>query len=94
MKVSDSRWHEQLSRTDVDGGQHGDGEQPNPYWLVPFQSYKTFCPYLVGAHEHIGELVAAYIRLGARTFILDIPSSEEELRHTGIVLRAAAEAAA
>jgi alkanesulfonate monooxygenase len=92
MKVSDSRWHEQLSRTDVDGGQHGDGEQPNPYWLVPFQNYKTFCPYLVGAHEHIAELVAAYIRLGVRTFILDIPPSEDELWHTGIVLRAAAEA--
>jgi alkanesulfonate monooxygenase len=92
MKVSDSRWHAQLSRTDVDGGQHVNGERPNPYWLVPFQNYKTFCPYLVGAHEQIAELVAAYIRLGARTFILDIPPSEVELRHTGIVLRAAAEA--
>jgi alkanesulfonate monooxygenase len=92
MKVSDSRWHEQLSRADVDLGQGGDGVRPNPYWLVPFQNYKTFCPYLVGAYEHISELVAAYIRLGARTFILDVPASEDELRHTGIVLRAAAEA--
>jgi alkanesulfonate monooxygenase len=92
MKASDSRWHEQLSRTDVGGGQNGDG-RPNPYWLVPFQNYKTFCPYLVGAYEHVAGLVAAYIRLGARTFILDIPPSEDELRHTGIVLRAAAEAA-
>jgi alkanesulfonate monooxygenase len=92
MKVSDSRWHEQLSRADVDGGPSLDGDHPNPYWLVPFQNYKTFCPYLVGAHAHIAGLVAAYVRLGARTFILDIPPSEEELRHTGIVLRAAAEA--
>jgi alkanesulfonate monooxygenase len=92
MKASDSRWHQQLSRTDVGGGQNGDG-RPNPYWLVPFQNYKTFCPYLVGAYEHVAGLVAAYIRLGARTFILDIPPSEDELRHTGIVLRAAAEAA-
>jgi alkanesulfonate monooxygenase len=92
MKVSDSRWHQQLSGTDAGGGQDGDGPHPNPYWLVPFQNYKTFCPYLVGAHEHIAELVAVYIRLGARTFILDIPASEEELRHTGIALRAAAEA--
>jgi alkanesulfonate monooxygenase len=47
----------------------------------------------VGTHEHVAELVAAYIRRGARTFILDIPPSEDELRHSGIVLRAAAEAA-
>jgi alkanesulfonate monooxygenase len=93
MKVSDSRWHSQLSGGDAaTAGQSGNGHEPNPYWLVPFQNYKTFCPYLVGAHEHIAELVAGYMRLGAKTFILDIPASEEELRHTGVVLRAAAEA--
>jgi alkanesulfonate monooxygenase len=92
MKVSDSRWHHQLSRRDtVTAGLNGEGE-PDPYWLLPFQNYKTFCPYLVGAHEHIAALVAGYMRLGARTFILDIPPSEDELRHTGVVLRAAAEA--
>jgi alkanesulfonate monooxygenase len=88
MKVSDSHWHMQLSRTDVNGA------PPNPYWLHPFQNYKTFCPYLVGAYEHVAALLAAYIELGTRTFILDIPASEEELWHTGIVMRAAAEVAA
>jgi alkanesulfonate monooxygenase len=92
MKVSDSRWHRQLSRGDADAGGSGDGQEPDPYWLVPFQNYKTFCPYLVGAYDHIAELVAGYIRLGAKTFILDIPPSQEELRHTGVVLRAAEEA--
>jgi alkanesulfonate monooxygenase len=93
MKVSDSRWHHQLSRGDtVTAGSNGAGVEPNPYWLLPFQNYKTFCPYLVGAHEHIATLVADYMRLGARTFILDIPPSADELRHTGVVLRAAAEA--
>lgn len=91
MKVSDSRWHEQLSRTDVDVS--GNGSR-NPYWLLPFQNYKTFCPYLVGAYDHVAELVAAYIRLGARTFILDIPASASELDHTAVALHAAAEAAA
>ena len=97
MNVSDSRWHHQLSGGDAatagrSGDGQGDGQERNPYWLGPFQNYKTFCPYLVGAHEHIAELVARYIRLGATTFILDIPPSAEELRHTGVVLRAAAEA--
>src|SRR5262249_58530629 len=43
MAVSDSSWHRQLA-------QYAEaGEQPeSPYWLVPFQNYKTFCPYLVG----------------------------------------------
>ena len=90
MKVSDSRWHHQLSRPDPATAESNG--RPNPYWLLPFQNYKTFCPYLVGAYEHISGLVADYMRLGARTFILDIPPSAEELRHTGVVLRAAAEA--
>jgi alkanesulfonate monooxygenase len=94
MKVSDSSWHRQLSRRDASPQSVSEDLQArNPYWLVPFQNYKTFCPYLVGAYERVAGLVAAYIRLGARTFILDIPPSEDELRHTGIVLRAAAEAA-
>jgi alkanesulfonate monooxygenase len=91
MKVSDSRWHRQLSRRDAGGPeQNGDDQMPNPYWLVPFQNYKTFCPYLVGTHERVAELVAGYIRLGARTFILDVPPSEDDLRHTSVVLDAAA----
>jgi alkanesulfonate monooxygenase len=95
MKVSDSRWHHQLSGRDTPGpGPREADERPDPYWLVPFQNYKTFCPYLVGSHEHIAGLVAGYIRLGAKTFILDIPPSEDDLRHTSIVLRAASEAVA
>lgn len=91
MKVSDSRWHEQLSRRDAGAGDlNGGGEWPSPYWLGPFQNYKTFCPYLVGTHERIAELVAGYIRLGARTFILDVPQSEDDLRHTSAVFDAAA----
>jgi alkanesulfonate monooxygenase len=91
MKVSDSRWHHQLSRRDAGSADRNGGEEaPNPYWLVPFHNYKTFCPYLVGTHDRIAELVAGYIRLGARTFILDIPPSEEDLRHTRAVLDAAA----
>jgi hypothetical protein len=38
MKVSDSRWHEQLSGTEADGAPDEDEERPNPYWLVPFQN--------------------------------------------------------
>jgi alkanesulfonate monooxygenase len=53
MKVSDSRWHEQLSGTEADGAPDEDEARPNPYWLVPFQNYKTFCPYLLGTEQRM-----------------------------------------
>ncbi|MBA3331269.1 MAG: LLM class flavin-dependent oxidoreductase [Actinobacteria bacterium] len=83
MKVSDSHWHQQLS-TEVDAE-----AEESPYWLGPFQNYKTFCPYLVGTHGRVAEEIAAYARLGISTFILDIPPSEEELHHTGVVFERA-----
>lgn len=85
MKVSDSSWHRQLSEL---------GETPtgagNPYWLVPFQNYKTFCPYLVGSYDRVADEVARYVDAGYRTFILDVPASPDEIRHTGEVFERAA----
>jgi alkanesulfonate monooxygenase len=77
MKVSDSIWHRQLSDM-------GQGDAETPYWLVPFQNYKTFCPYLVGSYDVVAAELAAYIAAGYRTFILDVPATEEELDHIGI----------
>jgi len=51
------------------------------YWLAPFENYKTFCPYLVGSYEQVGEELARYLALGCRTFILDVPLCEEDLKH-------------
>lgn len=76
MKVSDSEWHKQLS------GAAGEAAEASPYWLGPFQNYKTFCPYLVGSYSTVGDLLAGYIGVGYRTFILDIPASEDEIAHT------------
>jgi alkanesulfonate monooxygenase len=83
-KVSDSQWHRQLSEL---------GTRPvsefSPYWLGPFHNYKTFCPYLVGSYEQIVDEIVKYIGLGARSFVLDIPASEEELEHIGTVFDSA-----
>jgi len=84
MKVSDSDWHKQLSSRTADA--NGDD---NPYWLGPFHNYQTFCPYLVGSYQRVAREIAGYIGHGYRTFILDIPPSEEELEHTAIVFRQA-----
>jgi len=77
MKVSDSAWHRQLSEL-----ARTPPTDDHPYWLVPFENYKTMCPYLVGSYERVGEELARYIGLGYRSFILDIPPVEDELRHT------------
>ena len=53
-----------------------------PYWLAPFENYRTMCPYLVGSYERVGDELARYLSLGYRSFILDIPPVEDELRHT------------
>jgi alkanesulfonate monooxygenase len=75
-KVSDSSWHKQLSEMAEETE-----TTESPYWLVPFQNYKTMCPYLVGSYGQVGDELARYIDVGYRTFILDIPPDEEELRH-------------
>jgi alkanesulfonate monooxygenase len=81
MKVSDSVWHKQLSQL---GQEEGDREE-NPYWLVPFENYKTFCPYLVGRYERVADEIARYVSVGYRTFILDVPASPEEMEHIRVV---------
>jgi alkanesulfonate monooxygenase len=75
-KVSDSVWHKELSDPSADRN------DSSPYWLVPFQNYKTMCPYLVGSYERVAEELARYIHAGYRTVILDVPPSEDELAHT------------
>ena len=91
MSTSDSHWHKQLSNREHAGGPAAAdrADEPEPYWLGPFQNYSTFCPYLVGSHERVAQEIAQYVGLGCSTFILDIPPSEEELEHTGVVFREA-----
>lgn len=76
MKTSDSAWHQQLSRMASETRNGG-----SPYWLHPFENYKTFCPYLVGSYERVAAELAKYIELGYLTFILDIPPTKDELTH-------------
>jgi alkanesulfonate monooxygenase len=84
MRISDSQWHKELSELGA-----RTAESQNPYWLRPFENYKTFCPYLVGSYDRVAEEVARYLDLGFTTFILDIPPNEAELDHTSIVFERA-----
>ena len=80
-KASDSHWHHQLSE-----GDEGADESRGTYWLGPFRHYQTFCPYLVGSFDEVAADLAAYLRLGHRTLVLDIPRSREDLEHARRVL--------
>jgi len=85
MKVSDSEWHRQLSGFE---GSAVAGSS-SPYWLGPFENYRTFCPYLVGDYDVVGAEISKYIKLGYRTFILDIPDDSEDLMHSAIAFERA-----
>ncbi len=75
VKVSDSAWHRQLSAI-------APALAPDSaYWMVPFQNYKTFCPYLVGSYSRVGEEIGRYLAAGCRTIILDVPPAGDEMRH-------------
>jgi alkanesulfonate monooxygenase len=88
MKTSDSQWHKQLSELAQE-----EAAQDDPYWMHPFENYKTFCPYLVGSYDRVAEEIVRYVGVGCRTIILDVPAAEQELAHTGVVLHRAAERA-
>ena len=87
-KVSDSAWHKQLAEV----GARGETSR-SAYWLHPFENYQTNCPYLVGSYDTVVEALTRYIEHGYRTFILDIPPTEEELAHIGRVFQAASKKA-
>jgi alkanesulfonate monooxygenase len=80
MKTSDSQWHGQLSQL-AEASRSGE----TPYWLWPFENYNTFCPYLVGTYEQVAGELRKYLAHGFRTFILDIPSAQDELKHINMV---------
>jgi alkanesulfonate monooxygenase len=86
MKVSDSAWHRQLSAIAPQL------TAESAYWMVPFQNYKTFCPYLVGSYERVGEELGRYLASGCRAIILDVPPNATEMRHVALSIAAAEKA--
>jgi alkanesulfonate monooxygenase len=88
MQTSDSSWHQQLSET-----ARTKNEAQGVYWMLPFETYKTFCPYLVGSYDDVAEELARYLALGFCKIILDIPPSEDELRNVSIAVQKASEKA-
>jgi alkanesulfonate monooxygenase len=76
-RTSDASWHKRLRELELDA----EGER-GVYWLKPFKTYKTFCPYYVGSYEDVAAELAGMIELGVSLFVLDILETEEDYFHT------------
>ncbi|MET0493308.1 MAG: LLM class flavin-dependent oxidoreductase [Actinoplanes sp.] len=79
---TDSTWFWNLSRRH----QFSDRFEETTYWLYPFHSHRVFCPYLVGSHAEVAEVLARYAELGIGTLLVDTPAVEEDLHHIRVVL--------
>ncbi|HEY2495513.1 MAG TPA: LLM class flavin-dependent oxidoreductase [Candidatus Angelobacter sp.] len=88
VQATDSSWLRQLSTL-------ADQEKTTArdvYWLGPFGSLKSFCPYLVGSYGEVASYLAAYLRDGVRLIILDAPREEQDLGHACHVIQQAVSA--
>lgn len=71
--ASDSEWIARLSESEEFPAGAG-----SPYWMGPFKTYATFCPYLVGSYDRVAAEVGRYLDLGCGTFILDTARAESD----------------
>jgi len=80
----DAEWHRTISAL---------SEAPEPvtdiYWLHPFRTTAEFCPFLVGSHSEVAEVLARYLRLGISTLILSAPFEKADYAHASVAIRAA-----
>jgi alkanesulfonate monooxygenase len=84
MQNTDSVWKRRMKSLSEDDKLRGNG-----YWLQPFRNFKADCPYLVGAHCEVADIIARLIINGVDTFILDLPAEEQEFEHAQAAFRLA-----
>lgn len=61
----------------------------NGYWLAPFRSFQADCPYFIGSHEQVKDLVVSLVRAGIEHIILDVPPAEEDFSEVATAFRMA-----
>jgi alkanesulfonate monooxygenase len=84
--ISDSVWVKELDKeVRVPPG--------HPYWLGPYHYYRTNCPFLVGDENDVSGEIANYLRMGLRTFLLELPANADESRRITRVFKLAGERA-
>jgi alkanesulfonate monooxygenase len=73
MQNTDSVWKQRMLKA----AQMELAAKPG-YWLRPFKGFQADCPYFIGSHVQVSDLIARLVRRGVRHFILDIPSDDAE----------------
>lgn len=73
MKNTDSVWKKRLKFA-ADANDQCD----NGYWLAPFRNFQADCPYFIGSHERVRDLVVSLVRSGVEHIILDVPADEQD----------------
>ncbi len=81
-EVSDSVWVKELAKAvSVPDG--------HPYWLGPYRHYQSSCPFLVGSVADVARELAAYLKAGFGTFLLETPRDPADSEAIGEAFRAA-----
>lgn len=84
LQFSDSEWKKRLD-------EHARNQPGSTTrWMVPFQTGRADCPYVIGDHDLVGRTIAELVKEGRRTFILDIPPTLSDFENLKIVLERAA----
>lgn len=81
VSQTESVWKKRLAAV---AGDPAAAHEPG-YWLQPFRSHQTDCPYFVGTYDQAAAIVERHVRKGVSTFILDIVPREEEFHHVAEV---------
>jgi alkanesulfonate monooxygenase len=84
MKNTDAVWKQRMMKA----AQMEQEAKPG-YWLRPFKSFQADCPYFIGSHTQVSELIAQLVRRGVRHFVLDIPPAEADFQHVDVAFKGA-----
>src|SRR5687767_4022065 len=66
MSNTDSVWKQRMAKA----AKLEQDAKPG-YWLRPFKSFQADCPYFIGSHAQVADVLAQLVRRGIRHFILD-----------------------
>jgi alkanesulfonate monooxygenase len=77
----ESHWHINLSRAAT-----RTQSAEKTYWLYPFRSSRTFCPYLVGSYADVAHVLRGYFDRGVTAIVLDGLMRPEDLPHLRVAL--------
>jgi alkanesulfonate monooxygenase len=84
MKHTDSVWKQRMLKA-----ARLEQEAKPGYWLRPFKGFQADCPYFIGSHAALSELIAQLVRRGVRHFIIDIPCAEVEFENVDVAFKGA-----